>query len=93
MPNKNEKTANRAAVLTLLTILMLGYFFPLVTFGYLAGAASLLLLSNGEKDFSALVVVFLPVVVIYCAILTVHNYQQVVAHCKAKVQEVVKHFV
>lgn len=90
MPNKNEKAANRAALLTAITVLALGCFFPLVTFGYLVGAAFLLLLSN-TKEFSAFAAVFFPITVLYCAFLVLSNYQQVVAYCKAKVQEVAKH--
>lgn len=90
--SREEKAANRAALLTVVSILALGCFFPLVTFGYLATALTLTLLSN-TKEFSALVVLFLPVTVIYCGFLALNNHKQVIAHCKAKVQEVVKHFV
>lgn len=90
--SREEKAANRAALLTVITTLALGCFFPLVTFGYLAGALALTLLSD-TKEFKVLVVLFLPVTVLYCGFLALNNHKQVIAHCKAKVQEVAKHFV
>lgn len=88
---RKEKVANRAAFLTILTIVVSGWFFPTIIITYLLCAIAIAALAQ-INEFLAIATIFFPVFAIYLSFLALLEYKKVIAYGKKSLETFKRHF-
>lgn len=88
---RKEKVANRAAFLTILTIVVSGWFFPTIIITYLLCATAVAALAQ-PKEFSSLIAIYFPIFAAYGLFYVVLEYKKIVNLIKASLGVFKRHF-